>query len=122
MNTRVQEYKDNFLKEQKLTYNRIYVSDSENDKLNSEYNKSEINKAEIKKNYRVEENAAGWLNFYTEQSETVTEQELSQYISIKLIQKLDSIDKKLYTMKNIMIFWLVLSIVGILVTLLTRSS
>jgi hypothetical protein len=69
-------------------------------------------KDEIKKIYQVEENASGWLNFYTEQAETVTEEELSQYISMKLIQRLDSIDEKVNTMKNIMIFWVVLSIIG----------
>jgi rubrerythrin len=118
LNSFIQEYKDNFLKQQKLTYRRIYVSDSENDKLNSKYNQSQSNKDEIEKDFQVEKNASGWLNFYTEKSEEVTDEELSQYISMKLIQKLDGIDKKLDTMKNIMIFWLFLTILGMLVVLL----
>ncbi len=122
MNSFVKEYKDNFLKQQKLTYRRTYVSDSENDKLNSKYNKSESDKDEIRKVFQVEENASGWLNFYTEQSEEVTDEEFSQYISMKLIQKLDSIDDKVDTMKNIMIFWVVLTILSIIGAFLIASS
>lgn len=122
MNSFIKEYKDNFLKQQKLTYRRTYVSDSENDRLNSKYNNSESDKNEIEKVYQLEVNASGWLNFYTEQSEEVTDEEFLQYISMKLIQKLDSIDDKVDTMKNIMIFWVVLTIVGIVGAFLIASS
>ncbi len=113
MNNIIQVYKDNFIKQQKLTCRRIYVSDSENDKLNSKYNESQSNKDEIEKDFKVEKNASGWYNFYTEQSQDITDEELSQYISMKLIQKLDSIDDKVDTMKNIMIFFVVLTVLGI---------
>ena len=83
MNSFIKEYKDNFLKHQKITYRRTYVSDSENDRLNSKYNNSKSDKNEIEKDYQVEVNASGWLNFYTEQSEEVTDEEFLQYISMK---------------------------------------
>ncbi len=121
MNSFIKEYKDNFLKHQKITYRRTYVSDSENDRLNSKYNNSKSDKNEIEKDYQVEVNASGWLNFYTEQSEEVTDEEFLQYISMKLIQKLDSIDDKVDTMKNIMIFWVVLTILGIIGAFLIAS-
>ncbi|HEY5583749.1 MAG TPA: hypothetical protein VIK78_04565 [Ruminiclostridium sp.] len=119
MNTRIQKYKDNFLKQQQITYRRTYVSESENEKLTKKYNKSESDENEIKKNFKVEEDSVviGRFRFYTEQSETVTEEEISQYISMKIINRLDSLDEKINTMKGIMIFWVVLTIIGMIGTI-----
>lgn len=119
MNSFIQEYKDNFLKQQKLTYRRFYLSESENDKLIKIYKK---NKSGVEKDFKVEKDISGRKYFYTEKFETVTDEEVSQYISMKLIQKLDSIDDKVDTMKNIMIFWVVLTILGIVVAFLFASS
>ncbi len=55
-------------------------------------------------------------------SEEVTDEELSEYISLKSIQKLDSIDDKLSIIKNIMIFWCVLTALGIISALIILSN
>lgn len=59
----------------------------------------------------------GKLRFYTEESETVTDEELSQYVLLKMLDKLDNLDKKINTMKNIMIFWCALAIISIIFSL-----
>jgi hypothetical protein len=116
MNARIQKYKDDFLKQQEITYRRIYVSNSENEKLLKRYNKSEEYEEEIRKNYKVDEDSVvvGNIRFYTEESESVTEEEINQYISMKIINRLDNLDEKVDLIKNIMIFWVILSIVGMI--------
>lgn len=116
VNTRVQEYKENFLRQQQITYRRKYISDSENQKLFKKYNKSQANKEEIEKDFKIDEDPViiGSIRFYTEETETVTEEEISQYISMKIINRLDSLDHKVNTMKNIMIFWVILYGLGII--------
>lgn len=112
MNNSVQQYKDKFLKQHQLTYKRIYLSDSENDKLRRRYETKDADKSEIEKEFKIEENFEG-IRFYTERFEDISDEEISQYISLRTIQKLESIDEKLYTIKNILIFFLIISIIGI---------
>lgn len=113
MNSIFQDYKTNFLKEQQLTHKRKYVSDSDNELLYRKYYKSESDKNEVKKDYKIHEDSNGSIKFYTEVSEDISDEELSEYISMKVIQRLDGIDEKLYTIKNIMIFWFILTLVGV---------
>ncbi len=115
MNSYIKNVKDDFLKTHELTFRRIYLSDSENKEVLKKYKK---NPDEIRQLYKVGEDTVGNIRFYTEISEEVSDKELSEYISIKAIQKLDSIDNKLSTIKNIMIFWCVLTILGIFCALM----
>ncbi len=110
MNSYIKKFKDDFLKTHELTFRRIYLSDSENKEVLKKYKR---NPDEIRELYKVEEDTVGNIHFYTEISEEITDKELSEYVSLKSIQKLDSIDDKLLIIKNIMLFWCVLTVVGI---------
>lgn len=71
-------------------------------------------KKEVEKDFKVETDMVGKMRFYTEESETVTDEELSQYVFLKMLDKLANLDMKINIMKNIMIFWCVLTIISII--------
>lgn len=119
MNSYLKKFKDDFLKTHELTFRRIYLPNSENKEVLKKYKK---NPDDIRQLYKVAEDTVGNIHFYTEISEEITDKELSEYISLKSIQKLDSIDAKLSIIKNIMIFWCVLTVLGIISALIILSN
>ncbi len=121
MNTKIQKYKNNFLNERNLTISRLYVSDSENEVMLKKCKKSKNDRIEIESQYKTETDLNGKVRFYTEEAEEVSDEELSQYIAMKTLDKLSKLDEQVYIIKNIMIFWLVLTIIGILASFYMAS-
>ncbi len=115
MNSYIKNIKEDFIKTQELTCRRIYLSDTENKEVLKKYKQ---NPDEIRQLYKVAEDTVGNLHLYTEISEEITDKELSEYIFLKSIQKLDSIDDKLSIIKSIMAFWCVLTVLGIIGTII----
>ncbi len=115
MNNIFKSYKEDFIKKH-LTRN--YLPQKENDDLNKKYYKSETNQKEIDEKYKFErESDAGVdkLNFYTEETDEITDTEFNQYINMKVIDRLTEMDNKINTIKGILVFWLILTICGIFV-------
>ena len=119
MNTIVQNYKENFVKENGLDKSRKYVIGEEYAELLKKY-KSRATKNEVLENYEVEEDESYNIKFFTEVPEEISEDELSKYISMKTVEKLNGIDYKVNIIKNIMIVLLLLTILGILGSLVLR--
>lgn len=113
MNSNIKNLKDDFIEKQGLNISRKYVDESEYNDLLEKY-RTRLGKKEVLEKYQVEEDESYNIKFYTEEPEETSDEELSQYISLKLIEKLESLEKKQETMKSIMIFWFVLTIIGII--------
>lgn len=97
---------------------RNYLPQKENDDLNKKYYKSETNQKEIAEKYkfeRVSDAEVDKLNFYTEETDEITDTDFNQYINMKVIERLTEIDNKINTIKGILVFWLILTIFGVFV-------
>jgi uncharacterized protein YaaW (UPF0174 family) len=111
VNSFIKNYKENFLKKQKITYRKLYLSEEDNEKVAERYKKDT---AEVNREYKSEVDTEGKKYFYTEKFEEATDEEISLFVKMKLVEKLNDIDYKLYTMRFIMIFGFILTIIGML--------
>jgi hypothetical protein len=113
MNTNIENFKEAFIEKQGLNTSRKYVDEAEHKLLLDKY-RTRSGKKEVLENYEVEEDEGYNVRFYTEEEEETSDQELFQYVSLELLEKIDNLEKKQETMKNIMILWFILTVIGII--------
>ena len=115
MKSKIQFIKEGFIKKNELDIIKNYLNNDENEKVLKKYNLSDDDEAEVLKQYKKETDMSGKIRFYTEQSQgQITDDELQQYINFKMIHRLDNMESTLYTIKNILVFWLILTIIGLI--------
>ena len=122
MNNVFETYKKEFIKKH---LSKNYVSDEVNQELNKKYYSSEISQKEITEKYKFERDSdpgSSNLYFYTEGASEITDTEFSQYISMKIIDRMREMDNKINTIKNILVFWFILTIIGIVLSFITYSN
>ena len=114
MNLRIQDIKQKFIEQENLNTRKVYLSDIENEQVLRKFNTSDFDEAEVREKYKTETNADGKIRFYSEQPQgETTDEELQQYSNLKIATRIDSIDSTLSTIKYILVFWLVLTIIGL---------
>lgn len=119
MNKTFEKFKEKFLTNNELNYERICVSEEENKKLNDfAFFSPTAKEAKILNDYYKDVDERGRY-FYKKVPADISDEEIKQYAIMKSLEVLKSMDKKLDTIKNIMIFWLVLSIISIIGSIYT---
>ena len=125
MNANLEEYKKKFVQKFELTIKKNYVIEEENQELTRKYSRSDKEARQILKEYKVESesNELGFhsYRFYKEEAIEISDSEISEYISIKMLnytiamQESQNIMKEHQnTMKNIMIFWFITTIISLI--------
>ncbi len=112
---RVQFIKDNDY------YDKVYLNESEQEKLNRQIIEDNFKDSNPFEDYYYDETEDGLYKFYEKKPKEVPDAELNQYISLKMLELNKSMNEKQNTIRGILIFWLVLSILSLLITLYTLS-
>lgn len=113
MNTVVEKYRNRFVKENRLSIKKIYVSEEESQKI-KKINARTLHTEEESK--ILNEHKYDDVGIYKEEQsdEVISDSELNQFISMKMFDMTESMVKNQDTIKNIMIFWLVLTIMSLI--------
>lgn len=122
MNRLHEKYIRQFIEENDY-YDRVYLPDPEQEKLNRLVNQEKFDdKNNPFEKYGYEEIKDDLYRFFEKRPKEVTDFELNQYIFIKMLELSKSMDKKQNTIKRILIFLLALTIVNALVSILIIFS
>ncbi len=116
----LEKYRDQFIEDNDY-HEKIYLPEDEQEKLNQkiiENNYKESNPFEI---YYYEETEDGLYKFYDKKPKEVSDAELNQYISIKMLELTKSMNEKQSTIQGILVFWLILTIISLLGTIYILS-
>lgn len=112
MNPNINEYREAFLQQHGLTKTKVYASKEETEILKQKYNSYDTRK-EVLKEYKVEDYLYGTVRFYKEVELETNDEEISQFITFKTLELMQSMEQKQNTIKNIMIFWVTLTIISL---------
>ena len=108
MGTRFEQYRKKFIEENDF-YEKEYLPEEEQEELRKRFEENEIEDNP----YEYERTENGF-RFYVKKPAEVSESILNQYILMKTLDYTKAMDEKQNTMKNIMIFWLILTIINLI--------
>lgn len=121
MNKVVKKLKDEFLENNELLFEKVPVSKEENKELEKKYHYGSTSEHEkINEEYLIEDKIDGKA-FYKKKPIDITDDELKEFMFITVHDIIRESNKNISTMKNIMIFWLILTIIN-LVSILYFAS
>ncbi len=116
----LEKYRDQFIEDNDY-YEKVYLLEDEQEKLNQQIIENNYKESNPFEEYYYDETEDGLYKFYEKKPKEVSDAELNQYISIKLLELNKSMNEKQSTIQGILIFWLILTIISLLITLYTLS-
>lgn len=119
MSTKIEDVKKKFLETKDLLYHKEFLSEEENEKLSEEYLLGDSNtKDKILEVYNFDYNEKNFeYHFYKQIPVSISEKEMNEYILIKVLNNIESMNEKLSIIKYVIVFWFILTIIGILLLL-----
>ena len=119
MSTKIEDAKMEFLKTNKLLYDKKFLSEEENEKLSDEYLIGDsVAKDEILEVYNFDyDEKNSEFHFYKQIPISISDKEMEQYILINVLNTIKSMNGKLNTIKCVIKFWFILTIIGVLLLL-----
>ena len=112
MNKIIEEYRKKFIIENDF-YEKVYLTDEEQEKLNQLVHNGFENEESPFKKYKYENIGSSKYKFYEAKPIEVSDSELNQYISMKMLDLTKEMNDKQSTIKNIMVFWVILTIISL---------
>jgi len=119
MSKKIQDVKKRFLETNDLLYDKEFLSEEENEKLSEEYLSGDSDeKDKILEVYNFDYDVKNFeYHFYKQIPISLTDKEMNQYILIKVLNNIRSMNDKLNIIKYVIVFWFILNIIGILLLL-----
>ena len=112
MNKQFEEYKMQFIEENGL-YDKEYLSEEENDELNQKIDEGTATGNPFEDYDYEYEREYNWYKFYKKVPYEISESDLNLYIAMNILKINKSMEQKQNTMKNIIVFWYVLTFIYI---------
>lgn len=123
MNMMLEKCREKFIEDNDY-YEKVYLPEEEQERLNQKIIERDYNEGEENpfNKYSYEETEDNLYKFYEKKPMHIPDSELNQYISLKMLELTKAMDEKQKTMKNIMIFWLILTIISLISSLYLISK
>lgn len=118
MNKLLEDYREQFIEENDH-YEKVYLSKYEQDRLNQQVIEKNYKEGNPFEEYYYEETEDDLYRFYDTKPMEVSDSELNQYISMKMLEVTKEMNEKQNTIKDILIFWLILTIISIIGSIYT---
>lgn len=113
MNKVLEEYYENFIEENDY-YEKVYLPNDEQERLNRQVKEGWGSEESPFDKYYYDIASMNTYRFYEKKPIEIIDSELSQFISLKMFELTKSMEQKQNTIKSIMIFWLILTIINLI--------
>lgn len=112
----LEKYRDEFSEDNDY-YEKVYLPEDEQQKLNQQVIEDNFKESDPFELYYCEETEGNLYRFYEKKPKEVSDAELNQYISLKMLELTKAMNEKQNTIQIILIFWLILTIISLLGTI-----